>query len=128
MKSLVRIFAALILVFSFSGVASAKDEKGTLLLTPEMQLSLVCENDEVSMTVMSLETGIVEKAVNKFRINKNNHEVTLTVVSETDGIVMKKIGRDVMHENIDFDALKAGKYKIVVNYRDNVIAQEIEVR
>ena len=128
MESLVKIFAALILVFSLSGVASAKDEKGAMTVKPEMQLSLVCENDEVKLTLMSLESGIIEKAISKTQSDTNNHDVSLTVISEEMGVVMKKTGKDALHENISFKDLRAGKYKIVVNFRNQVVSQEIIVK
>jgi hypothetical protein len=128
MKSLVKIFAAMFLVFSLSGVALAKDEKGAMVVKPEMQFSLVCENEQVSMTFMSLESGIIEKAVKKAGINTDAHEVALTVVSEDAGIIIKRTGKDVMHETVAFKNLRVGRYKIIVNYRDNITTQEFEVK
>ena len=115
------------LVFSFSGVASAFDEKGALLVKPEMQLSLVCENEEVRMTFVSLENGIIAKEINRASIHASE-DITFTLVSQENGIVLKKTGKDAIHENISFKGLQAGNYKLLVDYKGNVTAQEFEVR
>lgn len=128
MKSLVKIFAALVLVFSLSGVASAKNDKELTTLKADMTLSLACENNEIAFTFMSMEDGIVEKTIKTAFANAQNHEVSMKLISVENGIILSKNGTDELHESIDFKNLTKGEYKILVEYRGNIVAKDFEIK
>ncbi len=128
MKSLVKIFAALILVFSLSGVASAKNGKELTAVKPEMTLSLACENNQIAFTIMSMEDGIVEKTIKSAVAQAQNHEVSISLISVQDGIILHKAGKDELHESIDFKDLPSGEYKVLVEYRGSIVARDFVIK